>query len=172
MAGVALSADGCEQALRLAQRFAGQPIAAVWASPVQRAQETAAPIARQLRLPVQVEPGFEEIDFGAWTGRSFEQLGLDPAWQAWNQSRSLACCPGGETMHQAQSRALLALGRLRGAYPGQEVVVVSHSDMLKAMLAPALGLPLDRLHRLTLDPASVSTMVVFDNDLRVDGLNR
>ena len=172
MPGVPLNGHGHAQATALAARFATHPIAAVIGSPVQRAQETAQPIAAAHRLPVQIDPGFEEIDFGAWTGLTFEALAPDPAWQAWNRQRSLAACPGGETMHEAQARAMRALGRLRDAHPHGTVVVVSHADVLKAILAPALGLTLDQLHRLTIDPASVSTLVLFDAEIRVDALNR
>jgi len=173
MPGVPLSAEGQAQAAALAERFGqGQPIAAIVASPVQRAQETARPIAARLGLPLRTNFGFEEIDFGRWTGRRFDALQPDPAWHAWNRLRSLAQCPGGETMHAAQSRALLALSRLRAEHGSASIVVVSHADVLKAMLAPALGLSLDHLHRITIDPASVSTLVLFEEDCRVDGLNR
>ena len=74
-------------------------------------------------------------------------------------------------MHQAQSRSLAALYRWRTAHPGATVVIVSHADIIKALLAPALGLPLDRLYRLTVDPATISTLVVTDGDLRVDRVN-
>ncbi len=172
MPGVGLTEAGREQAVLLAKRFEGEAVAAIVSSPVQRARETADIIGAALRVPVKSDAGFEEIDFGAWTGRRFDDLAPDPAWQAWNRLRSLVSCPGGETMHQAQARALRSLNRLRGAYAGRAVIVVSHADVLKAMLASALGLSLDHLHRLTLDPASCSTLVLFETDVRVDGVNR
>ncbi len=171
MPDVPLSPDGQAQAVALADRFAGQDIAAVATSPVQRARETAAPLAARLTLTPVAEPGFAEIDFGRWTGLRFDALDGDPAWEAWNRLRSLACCPGGESMHGAQSRALTALDGLRASHRGGEIVVVSHADIIKALLAPALGLSLDHLHRLRIDPASVSTLVVFDTDVRVDRVN-
>ena len=171
MPGVALDAAGRAQARRLAARFAQHPIAAVVSSPVQRALETAASIAAALHLPARTDDGLDEIDFGTWSGRPFDDLAPDPAWQRWNTCRSLAACPGGETMHQAQSRALLALGRLRHAYPGAAVVAVSHADVLKSMLAAILGMSLDHLHRFVLDPASCSTVVLFDGGARVDAVN-
>ncbi len=171
MAGVPLSNAGRAQAAALAARFIGRPIAAVLSSPVQRAQETAAPIAATLGLPLTIEPGFEEIDFGAWTGMRFDALEHDPAWQAWNRLRSVAVCPAGESMHQAQSRAMLALARMRAEHGEADLIVVSHADVIKSVLAAALGLSLDLLHRLTIDPASISTLVLFDTDLRVDRVN-
>jgi probable phosphoglycerate mutase len=172
MPGVGLSAEGWQQAAALTTRLAGQAVDAVVSSPVQRATETAAPVADRLGLPVTIDPAFEEVDFGRWTGLGFDTLDADPGWHDWNRLRSMAGCPGGETMHAAQSRALEGLRRLRAAYPDQVVLVFSHSDIIKALLAPALGLPLDRLYRLTIDPASISTLVVFDGDVRVDGVNR
>lgn len=95
----------------------------------------------------------------------------DPSWQRWNTDRSLAACPGGETMHQAQSRALLPLSRLRDAYPGATVVAVSHADVLKEALAAILGLSLDHLLRFVLHPPSCSTVVLFDGGARIDAVN-
>ena len=172
MPGVPLSNEGHAQARHLAERLRATGTRAVVSSPVQRARETAAPIAQALGAALTIDAAFEEIDFGAWTGQRFLALDDDPAWHAWNRLRSLAPTPGGETMHQAQSRALAALGQLHRAHPGAEIAVVSHADIIKALLAPALGLSLDHLHRLTIDPASVSTIVLFDADVRVDGVNR
>ena len=172
MPGIPLSDEGRAQATHLATRFAPDPIAAIIASPVQRAQETAAPIAARLNLALQTNPGFNEIDFGAWTGRRFEDLAPDPLWQRWNRLRTLTTCPGGETMPEAQSRALRALAQLHATHPAQTIIIVSHADILKSILAAALGLSLDHLHRLTIDPASVSTLTLFDHDMRVDGINR
>ena len=170
--GIPLSPEGIAQAKRLAARFAGHRIAAVISSPVQRAAETAAPLAATLGLPVEIDAAFEEIDFGEWTGARFDTLAHDPAWHAWNRLRGFAGTPAGETMQGAQSRALTALARCRARFLNQAIVIVSHADIIKAILAPALGLPLDRLYRLTIDPASTSTLVIFDEDVRVDGVNR
>ena len=171
MPGVGLSPDGMHQALGLAAHLSRGPVAAVVSSPVQRAAETAGPIAHELGLHTILDEGLQEIDFGEWTGQRFEALDADPAWHRWNRLRSLASCPGGETMHAAQSRALSCIGAIRRNFPGATVVAVSHSDIIKAILAPALGLSLDHLHRLTIDPASISTLVLFDADVRVDGVN-
>ena len=170
MDGVALSDKGMAEAVQLADSFAW-PIAAVISSPMQRALETAAPIAASLGLAVQTDPGFNEIDFGTWTGQLLADLEPDPAWHAWNRLRALASTPGGETMHQAQSRALHALDHLRNTHADQAIVIVSHADIVKALLAPALGLPLDRLYRLTIAPASISTLILHDEDWIIDRIN-
>ena len=171
MPGVGLSAEGAAQAAALADELAAHPIRAVLSSPVQRAQETAAPIAARHGLPVLTDPGLDEIDFGAWTGMAFGALADDPAWHAWNRFRSLAPTPGGEGMAAAQARALGAVARARSAWPEGDVVLVGHSDVLKAVLAHVLGTPLDLLHRIDLAPACRSVLVLWDDGARVDGVN-
>jgi probable phosphoglycerate mutase len=171
MGGVPLSEEGRVQAAALADALAGRPIAAVVSSPLQRARETAFPIAARLGLTVATDPGLDEIDFGSWTGREFAALDGRADWSAWNRFRSTGRCPGGESMLEAQARALACLTRLRSAHPDGEIVLVSHQDVLKAILAHALGLPLDLLHRITLDPARRSVLVLFEQDARVDGMN-
>ncbi|GAC1347302.1 MAG: histidine phosphatase family protein [Acetobacteraceae bacterium] len=171
MPGVGLSEAGREQAERLAAALASRPIAAVVSSPLQRAQETAAPIAARLGLAVTTDPGLDEIDFGGWTGLEFSALDGRPEWDAWNRARSMAACPGGESMVAAQARALACVAQVRAIYPEQEVVLVSHQDVLKALLAHYLGVPLDLFHRISLDPAHRSVVVLSALDARVDGVN-
>lgn len=172
MPGVSLNEDGQAQALRLAAYFSTRPVAAVVSSPLERAQQTAAPIAAALGLAVMTDAGLDEIDFGEWTGMNFDALQGSLAWQAWNQNRGTAPTPGGETMLEALARALRSLTRLRQAYPGCEVVLVSHQDLLKALLMHSLGASLDLMHRVELAPASCSVLRVFgDGSARVDGVN-
>ncbi len=171
MPGVPLSAEGVAQAAALADALAARPVRAVLSSPVQRAQETAAPIAARHGLPVLTDAGLDEVDFGAWMGMTFDTLASDPAWDVWNRCRSLAPTPGGETMAAAQARALAAVARVRTAVGDGEAVLVGHSDLLKAVLAHLLGTPLDLLQRIELAPASRSVMVLWDGGGRVDGVN-
>ena len=171
MAGVALSAAGVAQAEALALRLGGMAIAAVLSSPVQRARETAAPIARALGREVMVEAGLDEIDFGAWTGCTFEALEGQPAWQEWNRRRGSAGCPGGETMLAAQARAVEAVWRAGEMFADRQVVMVGHQDVLKAVLAYILGVSLDHLERFSLDPASRSVVTLFEDGGRVEGVN-
>ncbi len=171
MPGVTLNAEGVAQAAALADALAARPVRAVLSSPLQRAHDTAAPIAARHGLPVLTDAGLDEIDFGAWTGKTFGALAADPAWNAWNRCRSLAPTPGGETMAAAQARALAAVARVREAVPDGEAVLVGHSDVLKAVLAHLLGTPLDLLQRIELAPASRSVVVLWDGGGRVDGMN-
>ncbi len=161
-AGVALAEDGVAQARRLADRMKRESIAAVLTSPIQRAAETAAILGSALGLAPKPLEAFTEIDFGAWTGRSFDSLKDDPECRLWNEARSRARPPGGESIQEVQERAVSALESLRRAHAGLAVVVVSHADVIRAALAHYLGLPLDNLLRLEISPASVSTLAVGD----------
>ena len=165
--GIGLSDAGRLQAAALAVRLKGSGVGAVLSSPVQRARETAAPIAAALGVATVVEPGLEEIDFGAWSGQRFDALAAAPGWDAWNRARSLAATPGGETMLAVQARAVAALMRQAGG----AVVAVSHSDVIKAVLAFALGMPLDLLHRLEVAPGSRSVLVLGGDFARVEAVN-
>ncbi len=172
MPGVPLNERGREQAARLARHFSSRAVAAVASSPLQRAQETAAPIAAALGLEVATDAGLNEIDFGDWTGMTFEALQDAPGWQAWNQFRGTVPTPGGETMLEALGRALRCLARWREAVPEGEVVLVSHQDVLKAVLAHSLGVPLDLMQRIELGAGSCSVLRVFeDGGMRVEGTN-
>ena len=171
MPGVRLGALGREQAQRLADRFARESIASVQSSPLERARETAEPIALRLDRPVEVNEEIQEIAFGAWSGRSFEELDRDPAWRTWNMARSVSRPPGGETMLEAQGRIVAAMERLREAYRDRAVVLVSHADVIKAALLYHLGLPVDAYARFDVDPASVSTLAVGDWGAKVIRLN-
>jgi broad specificity phosphatase PhoE len=171
MQGVALSAQGRAQAAALAARFAKEPITAIYASPIERARETAEPIAERLGCTVQVREAFTEIDLGSWAGRAFDDLRDDPVWERWNTARSVTRPPGGETMLEAQVRIVAGLERLCAEHPAESVVVVSHADMIKAALAYHLGLPLDAILRFEIGPASVSTLLVGAWGAKVVSLN-
>lgn len=171
MPGVGLSEEGRTQSERLARSLSARAIAAVISSPLQRARETAAPLARALGLPVLIEAGLDEIDFGAWTGLDFASLERRADWQAWNRFRSFAPCPEGETMVAAQARALAAIGRLAAAHRDAELVLVSHGDVLKAVLAHFLGVTLDLFGRIALDPAHRCSLRLFETEVVVTGVN-
>ena len=171
MSGVGLSEAGHAQARTLAASLAGTTLRAVWASPLQRAQETAAPIAARQGLPVHTDEALNEIDFGDWTALGFDTLHDRPDWIAWNRLRSCNRAPGGETMGEAQARALAAIWRLCDSVPDGDVAVVSHSDVLKSILAHMLGVPLDLMGRIEVDPASRSVVTLFGTDLRIRAVN-
>jgi broad specificity phosphatase PhoE len=169
--GIPLTLEGLAQATRVARRLGGRDIAAIHSSPSRRARETATAIARLVGIGVEVAPALAEVDFGDWTGKRFDELYGDAAWERWNSRRSTACPPQGETMTAAQNRAVSHVEHLAAAHRGREVVVVSHCDVIRAVVAHYLGLPLDNLLRFDIDPASVTTLLVGSWGARLTGLN-
>ena len=171
MPGVHLGSLGKTQAERLAARFVNENIAGIYTSPLERAVETSEPIAARLGQPLEICEDIAEIDFGAWSGTSFEELAQDPRWSAWNRARSNSRPPYGETMLEAQMRIVGVLEQLRSRHPDRSVILVSHSDVIKAALLYHLGLPIDAYARFDIEPASISTLVVGDWGSKVLRLN-
>jgi probable phosphoglycerate mutase len=173
MPAVSLNEAGRQQAKALADRLDGLSLDALYSSPLERALETAAPIGASHELPVQATAGFNEVDFGEWTGRTLAELDPLPAWQRFNRFRSGSRIPGGENMAEVLSRSLAELERLTKLHPqsNAQVAVVSHGDVLRMLVAHALGMATDFLHRLELSPASVSLLQVQDYGPRVLLLN-
>lgn len=158
---IALSAAGHAEAAALARHLAGVPLATIHASPRRRTMETAAAVAQARGMDVQPAPALDEIDFGAFTGRSFAQLDADPAWQCWNAERATARCPNGETMAEAVSRAWTYLAALpAGDTPA---LCVTHCDVIRGMVAHLLGLDAGRMFSFDCDPGSL-TIIAFDGD--------
>ncbi len=168
MPGVSLNALGRLQAEQLPQRLEGTSIDAVYSSPQQRARETAAPLVTRRLLPLRVAEEFDEIDFGDWTGLWFGQLRADTkAWQAWVERRGSAAAPGGEAFVQVQRRALAGMARLHDRHPAQTVAVISHGDVIKAVLGSVLRMSMDDLELLDIEPASISIVEVQAGQGRV-----
>ncbi|HEX3350177.1 MAG TPA: histidine phosphatase family protein [Acetobacteraceae bacterium] len=165
--GYSLSEQGRAEAEALAASLASCPIDVIVSSPLERARETAEPLARRLGIPVRIDPAFTEIDFGVWTGKSFDALRGDAEWRRWNVFRSMAAIPGGETMHAVQARGLAAVQALSEG----EVAIVTHSDVIKALLTHFLGMPLDLFPRIEIAPASRSQVRLFQDNVRVDAIN-
>ncbi|MCW6507186.1 histidine phosphatase family protein [Lichenifustis flavocetrariae] len=157
MPGVSLSAEGHRQAVALADHFAGAQIRAVWSSPLERCQQTAAPIAQRHGLRVELSEALIEIDCGEWTGKSFEVLTGDPRWRAWNAERGQAAVPGGETAAAVCARVMGLLQKLMND-GGGATILVTHSDIIKFAMLGLLGAALDVHDRLEIDPASVTTL--------------
>jgi broad specificity phosphatase PhoE len=170
--GVRLGAAGRAQAARLAARLLDERIDAIVTSPRERAQETAAAIAalRGCEPPIVTEE-LDEIDFGSWTGRSFDELDRDLAWRRWNEARSLARTPAGDSMRDAQQRALSAIERFAAAPEPRTIAFVSHADVIKAIVSYYLGLPLDAWPRFDIAPASITRVVLNDWSVKIVTLN-
>lgn len=170
--GVTLGDAGLAQAARLGERMRRERFAAIYASPRERTQQTAAAIASLGAAgPVETAAELDEIDFGEWSGKTFEVLNTDPLWRQWNTVRSLVRTPGGETVLDVQRRALSLMERLAGTLAEGAAVLVTHADVIKSALSYHLGLPVDSWARFEIAPASISTLVVGDWGAKVLGIN-
>jgi len=160
--GVHLDAPGRAQAEAAARRLAPLPVAAVYASPLERTRETAAVVARAHGLRVRTERGVLEVDYGDWTDRPLAQLRRHALWRTVQQAPSRMTFPGGESIRAAQQRAVEATERLARAHEGETIVVVSHADVIKAVVAHHLGMGLDLFQRIVISPASSTTILLPD----------
>ena len=169
--GIHLSEGGRAQAQALAGRLSGKPLRAVYASPLERARETAAAIAAPHGLGVEVWKEIIEVDCGEWAGRTFPELETVPEWKRFNTYRSSTRIPGGETMLDVQSRMVNALETLRVRHGDATIAVVSHGDPIRAAVCHYAGIPLDLSLRLEISPASVSTLGLHQWGAQVLGIN-
>jgi probable phosphoglycerate mutase len=169
--GVHLNERGRKQADALPARFKDVPVKEIYATPLQRTQETAAPLAATLGLSVGVAEALTEVDYGDWTGKEVKSLMDDPLWLRFNSFRSSFEIPGGESMLQIQSRMTGFISSLHRAFPEQHIVLVSHGDPIKTAVAHYLGIHLDFFFRFVIDFASTTVITLKDNEVRVLTLN-
>jgi probable phosphomutase (TIGR03848 family) len=170
-AGVHLNPEGRDQAASLPTRLGVVPIAAIYASPLERARETAQPIADARGLHVEIEPRLIEVQFGGWTGRKFADMAPDPDWRLYNAFRGVTRPPGGEGLIDVQKRAVDALLDLRDRHRDQVVAIVSHADTLRAILLYFLGMPIDFVQRIEIAPARISVLQLGEGAPRVLQVN-
>lgn len=171
-AGVYLNEQGRAEAARLADHLARASVDRILSSPLERARETAAPLAEQIGLAVEVSEAIGEIDFGDWTGRSVEELEGEDHWQQFNAFRSGTRAPNGELMLEVQARYVAEMQRLAERHPDETVALFSHKDPIRAVLTYYLGMPLDLFLRIEIDPASVTALTVGDYGPQLLYLNR
>lgn len=177
-AGVHLDDRGVEQAAAAAQRLAPVRLAAVVSSPLERCRETAKALvaAQSERLAIRTDRGITECDYGDWQGRPLKELARERLWRTVQSQPAAAGFPGGETLAAMQARAVASVRRHDAAVeaehgPGAVWVAVSHGDVIKAVLADALGTHLDHFQRLHVDPASISIIRYTDARPYVLGTN-
>ena len=157
--GLHLADSGREQAERAAERLSVLPrVDAVYASPLERARETAAPIGRALKQRVRIDKGLLECDFGDWTGAELASLMKLPEWTTVQRAPSTFTFPNGESFTQMQTRIVGALDALRRRHPGGTIVCVSHADPIKAAVAHAMGTHLDLFQRIVISTCSISAV--------------
>jgi probable phosphoglycerate mutase len=158
--GLHLAPEGIAQAEAAAARIGAlKKVDAVYASPLERTRETAAPIGTATGLRVQRAKGLLECDFGEWTGRKLSDLRKLPEWGLVQNHPSGFRFPGGESFAEMQLRIWNELERIVGAHPGGTVVAVSHADPIKAAVAMATGVHLDLFQRIVVSPCSVTPLL-------------
>jgi probable phosphoglycerate mutase len=157
--GLHLSEAGQAQAQVAADRIAALGrVDAVYSSPLERARETAGPIAKAKGLKVRVDKGLLECDFGDWTGAELKKLMKLPEWTTVLRAPSTFRFPNGESFIEMQTRMVSALDRLRAAHEGGVVVCVSHADTVKAAVAHAMGTHIDLFQRIVISPCSITAI--------------
>ena len=154
--GIDLSDKGREQATALGDRLAGLPIAAVYASPIERTMQTAQAVAAKHGLEVRELPGVLEADYGEWTGGKLGDLAKEDLWRTVQRAPSRARFPDGESLAEMQVRMVATLERVVADHPGEIVLVVSHADPIKSAIAHYNGTHLDHFQRIVVSPASVT----------------
>jgi probable phosphomutase (TIGR03848 family) len=157
--GIDLSEKGVGQAEATAQRLAKLPVAAVYASPIERTTQTARQIAAHHSLEVQALPGVIEADYGDWTGGKISELAKTDEWKVVQVAPSRARFPNGESISEMQARTVAALDEVMARHRHETIVVVSHADPIKSAIAQYSGMHLDLFQRVNVSPASVT---VFD----------
>ena len=162
-AGVELDGLGEDQSKRAGERLAAVPLVGVVSSPLERCRQTAQAILDQQRdsPPMPIEEGITECDYGQWQGRALADLAKEDLWSVVQTQPSAATFPGGESLTAMQARAVTAIRRLDAAFeaehgPGAVWAAVSHGDIIKSVLADALGMHLDLFQRINVNPASIS----------------
>jgi probable phosphomutase (TIGR03848 family) len=171
MEGVHLNTEGKTEAQHLARRLAHVKLAAIYSSPLERAIETATPLADVLRLTTTKSDDFLELDMGDWTNKTYSEVKEDARFGYFNTYRSGTLIPGGESMLNAQMRIVAGLQKLYKQHPDETVAVVSHADMIKAAVTYFAGIHLDLFHRIEISPASVSIIQMFEETARITLVN-
>lgn len=171
-ADIHLSAAGKAQAQRVADHLQEQPISAIYSSPLERALETAEPLAARKSLSVRAADAFNEVDPGDWTGQTLTELHEDPSWRLYNTFRSGTSCPNGEMAIEIQARVARELNRLMAVDEDERMAIFTHADVIRAAVCFYAGIPLDLSLRVEIGLGSVSTLELRRNGARIIEVNR
>jgi broad specificity phosphatase PhoE len=167
-----LNERGREQASELARTLDRVPFKAIYSSPLERAVETAAPLAQTCKKKVRLVPDLLDTDVGEWVGRSWKMLGRRKDWKVVQEAPSQFRFPGGESFVEAQTRVAAALGKIAKAHKDNELAaVIFHADPIKLAVAYFLGLPLDNFQRLSVGTGSVTILNISGQRARLLALN-
>jgi probable phosphoglycerate mutase len=170
--GVHLNEMGRVQATTLAENLATYPINYVYSSPLVRALETARPIAASKKLTVRKCYQVGEVRYGQWQGKSLKVLRKTKLWNQIQNRPAISSFPDGESIRYAQIRAVGAIEKIVGRHPKGCIVVVSHADVIKLILAHYLGLALDLYQRIVINTASISELNISYNGVKVIRINQ
>ena len=171
--GVHLDEVGVKQSEALAKHLADTPIKAFYSSPLERAMETAKPIAKSHGIKIIKKAGLLELDIGSWEGKSIRQVARTKLWKVVQHNPSRAQFPGGETFAEAQLRIVNEIELIVQKHKGKDIVCcVGHSDMIKLALAYYLGQPLDHFQRIIVSPASISTIHLGKSGAQIYNINQ
>ena len=162
MPGISLSDEGIAQARAAAERLADVDLSAVYSSPLERCVETAREVAVPRKMKVRTLPGVGEVRYGDWQGKTFVTLYKSRAWKELKARPADFRFPNGETIREAQTRGMTTIEGLRGKHRGEAVLVCSHADLIRVVVAGYLGLPLDLYDRITIAPASTTVLLLGD----------
>jgi probable phosphoglycerate mutase len=170
--GLHLSETGQKQAQAAADALAQlKKLDAIYSSPLERARETAAPIAAARGLKVKVDKGLLEVDVGDWTGEELKKLRRTQEWKLVHGHPSGFRFPGGESFLELQARIVDTIQRLVAAHRGETIVMVSHADTIKAAVGYAMGAPLDMFQRFSISPCSITPILYGDGGPMVLAMN-
>lgn len=168
---IPLNEQGRSEARALAQRLATIPLRAIYASPIERARETAEIIAQPHQLAVQIHPGLTEVNVGDWTNQTITDLQATDAWKQMLARPYDFRFPNGESNAEVHARIVATIDALVSAHPDQIIALVSHADPIKIALAHYLGMNLNDFNRLVIDPASLSILKFNATQVLVYRLN-
>jgi broad specificity phosphatase PhoE len=172
LAGVHLNEAGKIQAQVLSRKLYGEPLSAIWSSPLERAVETAEPLAELQGLELTISEYFTEIDFGEWTNLTIDELRNNQSFRNFNSFRSSSRIPGGELMAEAQLRMVRGIEELCRNNREKTIAIVSHADMIKSVIAFYAGISLDMMSRIEISPASVSIVELYGETARIIKVNQ
>ncbi|MEM7030960.1 MAG: MSMEG_4193 family putative phosphomutase [Chloroflexota bacterium] len=159
--GVHLNPYGRKQAESVGKRLAKTraKIDKIYASPLERTVETAELIAKHIDVPIKTYKKIGEVEYGDWTGKEIKKLAEKKEWAVVQYYPSDAQFPKGESLYEMQARAVQAVNKLVKKHPGQTLLLVSHADLIKSVIAHYLGVHLDLFQRIVVSPASITTIV-------------
>jgi probable phosphoglycerate mutase len=166
-----LDERGERQARSLVERLRKEDPALIETSPRRRARQTAAPSAAALCCEMRMTPDLDELDFGAWSGRSFSDLESDREWRQWNEHRADARTPAGQDIASVQARLASHLRDLADAFAGSTLVLVTHGEVIRSIVLHFRGAPPDDYRHVEISPASLTTLSATSAGMRIDSVN-